>query len=147
MKQQNFNMIELEQNNQEYHIPGYKFCGPGTKVFTRLKRGDKGINKLDEACKCHDVEYMMYAGDDKKLKKSDNKLRKAAQEIGGLSAFLVDKVFLMKNYLEKIGLISPSNFAQKLSTTLTIPQQRRLGYLLYNKYILKHKNINLTDYS
>lgn len=41
----------------ELHIPGYKYCGPGTKLEKRLKRGDIGINSLDEACKVHDIAY------------------------------------------------------------------------------------------
>jgi len=35
----------------EAHIPGYNFCGPGTKLKQRLERGDRGINQLDEACR------------------------------------------------------------------------------------------------
>lgn len=42
----------------EMHIPGYNYCGPGTKVKQRLARGDKGINELDEACKDHDIVYL-----------------------------------------------------------------------------------------
>lgn len=41
----------------ELHIPGYQFCGPGTKLKERLARGDKGINPLDAACKQHDIAY------------------------------------------------------------------------------------------
>jgi len=42
----------------ELHIPGgYQYCGPGTKLKKRLARGDPGINKLDEACKEHDIAY------------------------------------------------------------------------------------------
>lgn len=41
----------------ELHIPGYQFCGPGTKLDKRLARGDKGINELDTACKAHDIAY------------------------------------------------------------------------------------------
>lgn len=41
----------------ELHIPGYQFCGPGTKLEKRHKRGDSGINKLDTACKEHDISY------------------------------------------------------------------------------------------
>lgn len=41
----------------ELHIPGYKFCGPGTRLKERLARGDTGINLLDEACKQHDISY------------------------------------------------------------------------------------------
>lgn len=41
----------------ELHLPGYQYCGPGTKLEKRLRRGDKGINPLDEACRDHDIEY------------------------------------------------------------------------------------------
>ncbi|XP_030750258.1 uncharacterized protein LOC115878043 [Sitophilus oryzae] len=41
----------------ELHLPGYNYCGPGTKLSKRLERGDKGVNMLDEACKEHDIAY------------------------------------------------------------------------------------------
>lgn len=41
----------------ELHLPGYSYCGPGTKLKERLIRGDKPINPLDEACKEHDIAY------------------------------------------------------------------------------------------
>lgn len=41
----------------ELHIPGYQYCGPGTKLAKRLARGDPGINQLDAACKEHDIAY------------------------------------------------------------------------------------------
>lgn len=45
----------------EFHIPGgYQYCGPGTKLSKRLARGDPGINKLDVACKDHDIAYSKY---------------------------------------------------------------------------------------
>ncbi|KYN07158.1 hypothetical protein ALC62_01878 [Cyphomyrmex costatus] len=41
----------------ELHIPGYQFCGPGTRLEKRLARGDRGINLLDTACREHDIAY------------------------------------------------------------------------------------------
>ena len=41
----------------EVHIPGYQFCGPGTRLAKRLTRGDRGINRLDAACSEHDIAY------------------------------------------------------------------------------------------
>ena len=41
----------------ELHLPGYQYCGPGTKLQKRLNRGDKGINLLDSACKNYDIAY------------------------------------------------------------------------------------------
>lgn len=41
----------------ELHLPGYNYCGPGTKLQERLLRGDTGINELDSACMQHDIAY------------------------------------------------------------------------------------------
>ena len=41
----------------EIHIPGYSYCGPGTKLKECLARGDQGINPLDSACKDHDIAH------------------------------------------------------------------------------------------
>src|SRR5215469_12026503 len=41
----------------ELHIPGYQFCGPGTRLQRRLARGERGINPLDAACREHDIAY------------------------------------------------------------------------------------------
>lgn len=46
----------------ELHLPGgYQYCGPGTKLDKRLARGDPGINKLDQACKQHDISYSKFS--------------------------------------------------------------------------------------
>ncbi|KYN28559.1 hypothetical protein ALC57_02017 [Trachymyrmex cornetzi] len=39
------------------HIPGYQFCGPGTGLVKRLARGDRNINRLNVACREHDIAY------------------------------------------------------------------------------------------
>lgn len=44
----------------EMHVPGYHYCGPGTKLRERLARGDPGVNELDRACKEHDIAYSKY---------------------------------------------------------------------------------------
>lgn len=41
----------------ELHLPGYNYCGPGTKLQHRLAQRVKGINQLDEYCKQHDIAY------------------------------------------------------------------------------------------
>ena len=35
----------------------YNYCGPGTDLKKRLERGDKGLNRLDEVCKQHGIDY------------------------------------------------------------------------------------------
>lgn len=37
----------------ELHLPGYSFCSLGT----RLARDEPGINKLDQACRKHEIAY------------------------------------------------------------------------------------------
>ena len=61
----------------ELHIPGYNYCGPGTKLEARLKRGDRGVNALDESCKQHDIAYSN-SKDLEARHKADNKLAKEA---------------------------------------------------------------------
>lgn len=63
----------------ELHIPGYQYCGPGTKLQTRLNRGDPGINKLDVACKQHDIIYSK-SGDSNSRAEADRILADRAWE-------------------------------------------------------------------
>lgn len=49
--------IQNKVNPPEMHIPGYQYCGPFTKLKKRLERGDPGINRVDKACKKHDISY------------------------------------------------------------------------------------------
>lgn len=41
----------------EIHIPRYNYCGINTNLEERLSRNEPGINKLDYACKDHDIAY------------------------------------------------------------------------------------------
>lgn len=64
----------------ELHLPGgYQYCGPGTKLEKRVKRGDMGINPLDAACKQHDIEYSQHK-DIQERHKADKILAERAWE-------------------------------------------------------------------
>lgn len=53
-----FDLHQLLANiGVEFHWPGYHYMGPGTKLKTRLQRGDPGINRLDKIAKRHDIAY------------------------------------------------------------------------------------------
>ena len=47
----------------ELHLPRYSFCGPGTNLDKRLdeahnpKPWSKPINRVDEVCMKHDIDY------------------------------------------------------------------------------------------
>lgn len=80
----------------ELHLPGgYQYCGPGTKLKKRLARGDPGINKLDQACKEHDIAYSKYTDSanrsvaDKHLaEKAWNRVKSSDASIGERAAAL-----------------------------------------------------------
>ena len=47
----------LTKTGIEFHIPGLKYAGPGTRLEKRLKRGYKPINRLDRIAMHHDIAY------------------------------------------------------------------------------------------
>lgn len=84
----------------ELHLPGYNYCGPGTRLQKRLKRGDKGINPLDNACMQHDIAYDNYSNLEDRHKAdiilknmAKRRLRSKDASTGEkLSSWLVNKV-------------------------------------------------------
>ena len=64
----------------EVHIPTYNFCGPGTKIRERMKRGDVGVNLLDDACKEHDLAYEKNPENLEERWRADRELMKKSQE-------------------------------------------------------------------
>ncbi len=41
----------------EWHLPGHRFTGPGTRLTERLERGDEPVNRVDELSLHHDIRY------------------------------------------------------------------------------------------
>ena len=47
----------------EKHLPGYNYCGPGTRLDIRLdendrpRPGEEPINRVDQTCLPHDISY------------------------------------------------------------------------------------------
>lgn len=96
----------------EIHIPGYQYCGPGTDLEKRLARGDPGINKLDKACKDHDIAYAT-CNDSKSRRKADKDLvarafkrtySRDAKLNERAAALAVSTLMSTKMGLSKIGL-------------------------------------------
>ena len=65
----------------ELHIPGYNYCGPGTKLDQRLSRGDKPVNRVDEVCMFHDMDYQTAGTDSAKIKAADQKMLRRLDQI------------------------------------------------------------------
>ena len=72
----------LGKTGIEFHWPGYQFMGPGTKLEKRLKRGDKGINRLDRLARQHDIDYSKSKNLQDKWK-ADRKMIKAIEKFPG----------------------------------------------------------------
>jgi len=64
----------------ELHIPGYQFCGPGTRLKQRLAQGQRGVNPLDAACREHDIAYSENQHDISARHVADRILQKKAWE-------------------------------------------------------------------
>lgn len=136
----------------EAHLPGYNFCGPGTKLEKRLLRGDKGINKLDEACMQHDIAYTK-SNDLKQRHKADltllnmAKQRTRTKDVSRgekLASWLVSKV--MKTKLKKgAGVKTFKSVTNKIRAKLkkTKPKSNchaiESAYLTAKKIFSKHK--------
>ena len=65
----------IEKPGREFHIPGYAYAGPGTHLEKRLKRGDRGVNRLDEMAKIHDIDYSKANNLQDKWKADDKMIR------------------------------------------------------------------------
>ena len=86
----------------EMHVPGYSYCGPGTRLAMRLKRGDKGINRLDRICKAHDIAYSK-ARNQSDYAKADVDMIKAIDNLPGkktLTERMVRRIIKTKKWLE-----------------------------------------------
>lgn len=75
----------------ELHVPGYQYCGPGTKLSKRLQRGDSGINKLDAACKEHDIIYSKYRDTENRSKADRELAEKAWQRVKARDSSIGEK--------------------------------------------------------
>ena len=86
----------------EFHLPGYRYAGPGTKLKKRLKRGDPGINRLDRIAKQHDIDYNKARSLQDKWK-ADTKMIKAIERLPGKKALTekaVKKIMQAKKRLK-----------------------------------------------
>lgn len=95
----------------ELHLPGYQYCGPGTKLEKRLARGDSGVNPLDAACREHDIVYSKYRDGEERTEAdkilSTAALKRAFSKDAGVgersAALLVSGVMKAKVGLSKLG--------------------------------------------
>lgn len=112
----------------ELHIPGYQYCGPGTNLEKRLKRGDPGINPLDKACKKHDIAYHTYS-DTQHRAQADKELAESAwNRVRSSDASVAEKAaaWAVTNIMK-----AKSKFGGKLKKSTRKRQSKRKGRGLY----------------
>lgn len=124
----------------ELHLPGYKFCGPGTRLSARLARGDLPKNQLDSYCKQHEILYSKDPDDiaarkiaDRDLSdKAGQKISASAASVGEMTtAYAVTITMKFKSKLRmglkkrlKSGLISEKKRIKKKSKKLSIEEMK-----------------------
>lgn len=108
-----FGLIDRIINRMpEIHIPSYQYAGPGTNLRKRLARGDPGKNKLDIACRDHDLAYATCEGTKNRRKADKVLIKRAFERIYSrdaklderAAALLVSGLMSAKVGLTKIGL-------------------------------------------
>ena len=72
----------IEKTGKEFHRPKMNYLGPGTRLKERLRRGDRGVNRLDELAKIHDIHYSKAKNLQDKWK-ADDKMIRAISKLPG----------------------------------------------------------------
>lgn len=124
----------------EAHLPGYNYCGPGTNLIKRIERRERGINKLDEYCKNHDLAYSASPSlSDRHL--ADIELMKMARKrIDAADASLQEK--LAAHLVNKAMLVKvASGSGNKKITALTLTKDT--GFKNHLKQVISHTKKHL----
>lgn len=140
----------------ELHLPGYNYCGPGTKLEKRLARGDRGVNKLDDACMQHDIAYTRFNDLDNRHKADLELLNMASQRLKSkdarkgekLASWLVSKV--MKRKLKSgAGMKNFKSIVTKLKRSIKKKKPKNnksaiaFAYSAAKKIIADNKNVKI----
>lgn len=134
----------------ELHIPGYKFCGPGTKLAKRLARGDVGINGLDEACKEHDVAYsreknleQRHTADKILGEKAVERFKSSNASIGEKAAALAVAAAMKAKVKLGMGCINGKTKKNKSKTGKAKAKSKKVGGSLAFKDVTKQARVAL----
>lgn len=140
----------------ELHLPGYNYCGPGTRLKERLLRGDRGVNALDEACMQHDIAYSNHSNLHERHKADLQLLDMAKQRVKSKNAGTGEKLasWLVKNVMKskiKMGagikgfksVVSKIRAKLKKFAPKTDKSAIKFAYLAAKKLIPKSARVRL----
>ncbi|KYN13309.1 hypothetical protein ALC57_14510 [Trachymyrmex cornetzi] len=113
----------------ELHIPGYQFCGPGTRLEQRLARDDRGINPLDAACREHEYIEYSHSNDLTERHAADNIIAEKARKriTGSDSTLAATAVWAAMKAKTKIGMGLKTK--KKKRSKRILPTAKRGGVL------------------
>lgn len=131
----------------EMHLPGYQYCGMGTKVAKRVALGQSGKNPLDSACKVHDMVYTKHANGKERLKADQELLDASLKRIKSSDASFGEKAAAVgvsaamkaKIGLSKIGL-GLSNKKKKVAVKKQSNVIRKVNDSKHKKKLKKKNN-------
>lgn len=135
--------------NTPHGLTRANFCGPGTQIVKRVRRGDRGVNQIDTACEKHDLLYH-FARTPEDIRRADNQMIldvDAVTDAGRAQKFLAKSVIQGKKLGEDVGLFGPETF-----TTLNLEGQgiadrmegvqRHMGQIMARVMNLPHQSIH-----
>lgn len=132
----------------ELHLPGYQFCGPGTKLEKRIRRGDIGKNLLDAACKEHDIAYLNHQSIDDRHTADKILAEKAWQRVKSKDSSLGERAsaLLVTNMMKsKIKLGLGLSIKKKKTTNKNDSTTRSIIRRAKNKLKLSRKANTVKD--
>lgn len=125
----------------EMHVPGYQYCGPGTKLEKRLKRGDPGINPLDQACKQHDIAYDKHKNGPERYNADKLLAKEAWKRVFSKDASLSERATALGVSAAMKAKMSASKIGGKLLKKLKPKKKCSLADLIKkSKHALKKSN-------
>lgn len=135
----------------EIHLPGYQYCGPGTKLHKRLARGDPGINALDRRCREHDISYSKSSNLEDRHKADYELEQRAWERVKSKDAKLGEKAaaWAVTNAMKvkrKLGMGNATKCKRKLG--MGVGCRKKVGFrkaVLTNvaKLLKKHASHNI----
>lgn len=99
------------------------FCGPGTRVIERIKRGDPPRTLVDAACEAHDIRYSL-AKTPADIRRADKIMINKVNQISDSksdSKFNIRQARLIEKKVlaEDVGILDPEAFSGDLSKSVS----------------------------
>ena len=90
------------------------YCGPGTHIVERVRRGDPPRTYSDGVCNIHDIDYALSQGKPDRVRTADRRMIQKLKNAGGKDSIFNIKLgqwaISAKNKAEDLGLLKKGAF-------------------------------------